>query len=100
MDLNELPLFSLPQASDSERETPDAPPKAWTVTELTQRIRGVIEPSFMQVWVQGEVSNYRPAASGHAYFSLKDEGASLSAAYFGWGSHKRGFELKDGMQVL
>jgi exodeoxyribonuclease VII large subunit len=59
-----------------------------------------LEPAFVQVWVQGEVSNYRPAASGHIYFSLKDQGASIAAASFGWGKRKNGFELKDGLQVL
>ena len=74
-------------------------------------MRGVLEPAFAQIWVQGEISNYRPAASGHLYFTLKDQGASLSAAVFGWGggaSRKRGLdspsglplELKDGLQVL
>jgi exodeoxyribonuclease VII large subunit len=48
----------------------------------------------------GEVSNYRPAPSGHAYFSLKDSGACISAAAFGWGARRRNFELKDGLQVL
>lgn len=81
-------------------------PKHWTVTEFTHKMRGVLEPAFSQVWVQGEISNYRPASSGHLYFSLKDQGACLSAAVFGWGgaSRKKGFdlplELKDGLQVL
>jgi exodeoxyribonuclease VII large subunit len=72
------------------------------VSELTQKIRGVLEPSFQSVWVQGEISNARPAASGHVYFSLKDAGASISAAIFGWGARgkKPGFELKDGLEVL
>ena len=92
MDLSDLPLFS---ASDSG-------PKHWTVTDLTAKIRGVLEPAFTQVWVQGEISNYRPAASGHIYFSLKDSGASISAAIFGWGSQKKkaAFDIKDGLQVL
>ncbi|MGK5084047.1 exodeoxyribonuclease VII large subunit [Bdellovibrionota bacterium FG-1] len=115
MDWKDLPLFSQTLANSEKSETSKKPiekpveklpqpstepPKALTVTELTQQIRGVVEPSFAQVWVQGEVSNYRPAASGHAYFSLKDGGASLAAASFGWGSRRRSFELKDGLQVL
>jgi exodeoxyribonuclease VII large subunit len=67
---------------------------------LTTQIRGVLEPSFIQVWVQGEISNFRPAASGHVYFSLKDQNACISAAIFGWGARKRSFDLKDGLQVL
>ena len=104
MDLKDLPLFAPPAKPASKpEEAPAAAPKHWTVTELTQRIRGAIEPAFQQVWIQGEVSNYRPAASGHAYFSLKDSGAMISAAIFGWGSRtaaKGRFELKDGLQVL
>jgi exodeoxyribonuclease VII large subunit len=87
----ELPLFA------------DIAPKHWTVSELTTRIRGVLEPAFRDVWVQGEVSNCRPAASGHVYFSLKDENASISIALFGWGKAggaKRSFEIKDGLQIL
>ncbi len=62
----------------------------------------MLEPGFRDVWVQGEVSNCRPAASGHVYFSLKDSGASISAAIFGWGARgkKPGFELRDGLEVL
>ncbi len=93
--LNDLPLFS-----KSRDTTSSTQPRHWTVTELTQQIRGVLEPSFSQVWLQGEVSNCRPATSGHAYFSLKDQGATIGAAVFGWGAKRRGFELKDGLQVV
>ncbi|MBC7691539.1 MAG: exodeoxyribonuclease VII large subunit [Methylotenera sp.] len=91
------------KATVAEADLLPAPPKHWTVSELTAQIRGVVEPAFTQIWVQGEISNYRPAASGHVYFSLKDNGASISAAVFGWGAQRKktpGFDLKDGMQVL
>lgn len=74
--------------------------KSWTVSELTSQIRGVLEPAFSTVWIRGEISNCRPATSGHAYFSLKDSQSCISAAIFGWGNRKKGFELKDGLQVL
>lgn len=98
MDLKNLPLFA--QAQTQGRGQDPSEPKPLTVTELTAQIRRVLEPAFLQVWVQGEISNYRPASSGHAYFSLKDQGSSIGAAIFGWGSRKRSFELKDGLQVL
>ena len=101
------PSFALTQAPATRRPAPgvleaaeESKPKPLSVSELTTQIRGVLEPSFAQVWVQGEISNHRPATSGHAYFSLKDGGATISAAIFGWGSRKRAFELKDGLQVL
>ncbi len=72
----------------------------WTVSELTAKVKNVVEPSFSDVWVVGEVSNLRPAASGHLYFSIKDSGATLSVAVFGWGARKPKFEMKDGLQVV
>ena len=102
MDFSDLPLFSSPKPPEDESDGLASAPKHWTVTDLTTKIRGVLEPAFTQVWVQGEISNYRPAASGHVYFSLKDSGASISAAVFGWGSQKKkaAFDIKDGLQVL
>jgi exodeoxyribonuclease VII large subunit len=96
MSNGDLPLFSQAQNAVPAAE----PPKHWTVTELTTQIRGLVEPALKQVWVQGEVSNCRPAASGHVYFSLKDESSMVSAAIFGWGAKKRNFEIKDGLKVL
>jgi exodeoxyribonuclease VII large subunit len=108
VDFKDLPLFSNSLATPEQPAKTAAPaadpvpekPKHLTVTELTNQIRGVIEPSLSDIWVQGEVSNFRPAASGHIYFSLKDQNSMISAAVFGWGARKRKFELKDGMQVL
>ena len=51
--------------------------RALTVTELTDRIQGVLETEFFDVWVEGEVSNLTIAASGHWYFSLKDDHAQV-----------------------
>lgn len=95
----DLPLFSQPPLSSSNQAVLSQP-KHLTVTELNSRIRGVLEPALNDVWVQGEISNFRPAASGHIYFSLKDQNSSISAAIFGWGARRQKFELKDGMQVL
>jgi exodeoxyribonuclease VII large subunit len=52
--------------------------KVFTVTELTRSIRGTLETKFGAVWVQGEVSNYRPHPSGHQYFTLKDQRAQIA----------------------
>jgi exodeoxyribonuclease VII large subunit len=52
--------------------------KVFTVTELTRSIRGTLETKFGAVWVQGEISNYRPHPSGHQYFSLKDQRAQIA----------------------
>ena len=97
----DLPLFAPPtEGSPSVLPASPAMPSHLSVSELTAQIRATLEPRFQQVWVQGEVSNHRPAASGHAYFSLKDSAASLSVACFNWSNRKRAFELRDGLQVL
>ncbi len=105
MDRDNGPLFRGLDRNDEADEADASPsaraPKPLSVTELTARIKGVLEPAFTDIWVQAEVSNYRPAASGHLYFSLKDSGATVAAALFGAGGKKRvAFDLKDGMQVL
>ena len=54
--------------------------RVYTVSEITQEIKSILEGSFGTVWVEGEVSNVNLHLSGHCYFSLKDKGAVLPAA--------------------
>jgi len=54
----------------------------YSVTEITQLIKGSLEEGFPWIIVQGEISNFRPASSGHWYFSLKDADALISAVMF------------------
>ncbi len=51
--------------------------KVWRVSELTAQVREVLERAFRDLWVQGEVSNFRVSPYGHSYFTLKDESAQL-----------------------
>jgi exodeoxyribonuclease VII large subunit len=84
-----------------EQEKSKAPmDQALTVSTLTLRIKRNLEGQFQDLWVQGEISNLKEASSGHVYFSLKDENATISAAAFGWGRKKSPFQLKDGLQVV
>src|SRR5262247_2854357 len=71
-----------------------------TVSQLTEQLRGVVEERFPAVWVEGEVSNFRLYGSGHAYFTLKDEGAQLRAVLFRNRGRRVRFEPKDGLHVL
>lgn len=59
-----------------------------------------MESSFRFVWVSGEVSNCKQASSGHVYFTLKDEGAQLSAIMWRAAASKLRFQLRDGLKVL
>jgi len=78
----------------------DLQPKIYTVSELTRLIKDKLEESFPLVLVTGEVSNYRPAASGHFYFSLKDEKCQLRAVMWKSEAARIKFELKDGLQLI
>jgi exodeoxyribonuclease VII large subunit len=73
------------------------PMKHLTVSELTEQIRSCLEGAFTVVCVEGELSNCRPASSGHLYFSLKDAGAKIDAVMFKNRLRSLTFEPKDGM---
>jgi exodeoxyribonuclease VII large subunit len=74
--------------------------RALTVSELTERIQGVLETEFVDVWVEGEISNLKLAASGHWYFSLKDEQAQVRAVVWKTDARLIRFRPQDGMKVL
>lgn len=57
-------------------------PYIFTVSELTQGLKDLLESNFPFVWVRGQISNYSKATSGHIYFTLKDEQACLQVVWF------------------
>jgi len=71
-----------------------------SVTDLTTTIRELLETGLGEVWVAGEISNFRAPGSGHLYFTLKDETATLSAVMFVREARRVGFALADGLAVL
>jgi exodeoxyribonuclease VII large subunit len=71
-----------------------------TVSELTRQIKFSLETGFPRVWVQGEISNFKQHTSGHLYFTLKDEGAQLSAVLWRSRAVSLTVSLKDGMKVV
>jgi exodeoxyribonuclease VII large subunit len=71
-----------------------------TVTELTRQIKQLLETDFPRVWVQGEISNFKHHSSGHLYFTLKDEGAQLSAVLWRTRVASLLFQPEDGMKVI
>ncbi len=73
--------------------------KVLTVAELTRSIRGLLETRFGSVWVQGEISNHRAYASGHQYFTLKDQRAQISCVIFRDTLPPGSPPLSDGAQV-
>jgi exodeoxyribonuclease VII large subunit len=74
--------------------------KIYSVSDLTEEIRAVFEDQFPDVWITGEISNYRPAASGHCYFTLKDAKAQLRAVCFRNQARYLKFKPADGLAVI
>ena len=71
-----------------------------SVSEINRRAKSILEENFPFVWIQGEVSNFFSAASGHWYFSLKDESSEIRCAMFANRSHRITFEPKDGAHLV
>lgn len=72
----------------------------YTVSELTRTIRGVLEEHLARVCVTGEISNFRRPASGHCYFTLKDEFAQINVVMWRSTAAAVKFEMKDGLAVV
>ncbi|MBU0678221.1 MAG: exodeoxyribonuclease VII large subunit [Verrucomicrobia bacterium] len=73
--------------------------KVYRISELNRLSKTVLEDEVGDVWIEGEISNFRPAPSGHWYFTLKDADAQISAAMFRGNQRGMTFEPKDGMLV-
>ncbi len=74
----------------------------FTVTEINRIIKRELEenPLFNNIWIKGEISNLTYHSSGHIYFTLKDEGAAISAVFFRYANKNIKFRLEEGMSVL
>jgi exodeoxyribonuclease VII large subunit len=73
--------------------------RVYTVSDLTARIRELLARNFTDVSVQGEISNCRPATSGHIYFTLKDERAQVRCVFFKQQQRGMKFRPEDGLKV-
>ncbi|MGZ5423633.1 MAG: exodeoxyribonuclease VII large subunit [Candidatus Aminicenantales bacterium] len=72
----------------------------YTVSQVTEIVKTALEVAFPQVWVEGEVSGYKKAASGHVFFNLKDDKSVIKAVMWQSTARKILFELKDGLKVV
>jgi len=72
----------------------------YSISRLTSEVRAVLDGSFPLLWVRGEISNLAQPASGHIYFSLKDEASQVRCAMFRAKRLLLGFRPENGQQVL
>lgn len=74
--------------------------RIWPVRELVERVCEQVEQEYGDIWVEGEISNCRPAPSGHLYFTLKDADAQLPVVLFRRQALLLRFKPEDGLHVL
>jgi exodeoxyribonuclease VII large subunit len=67
---------------------------------LTQEIKDLLEGYFLDIWVEGEVSNVRVPPSGHIYFTLKDQGSQMRAIIFKQQARSLRFTPEDGLHIV
>ncbi|HFK3152956.1 exodeoxyribonuclease VII large subunit [Citrobacter sedlakii] len=72
----------------------------FTVSRLNQTVRLLLEQEMGQVWISGEISNFSQPASGHWYFTLKDDAAQVRCAMFRNSNRRVTFRPQHGQQVL
>ncbi len=90
-------LDSPPNATSQK----DGEPHVFTVSELNHLAQKTLEQTFANIWVEGEVSNYRGASSsGHCYFCIKDEFAQIDTVAFRGVMSAMRFKLEEGLKIL
>jgi len=77
-------------------------PRFYTVAEINGLVKSEVEnnPHLSNIWIKGEVYNLTYHSSGHIYFTLKDDSASISAVFFKYANKNLKFRLEDGMKLL
>jgi len=74
--------------------------RVWTVRDLVAAVRTHLEREYTDIWLQGEISNFRAHDSGHLYFTLKDENAQIRVVMFRSSARLLRFRPENGMQVI
>jgi exodeoxyribonuclease VII large subunit len=78
----------------------DATRRVFSISELNSQVHELLEASFPELWVEGEISNCKAYPSGHTYLSLKDDKAQIKAVLFKGSGFGVKFKFQDGMKIL
>ena len=87
-----------PATAQTKTRVPER--RVHTVSELTSRIRTLLEEELFEIWVEGELSNCKIWNTGHLYFTLKDGGAQIKGVMFRSALRLLKFTPKDGLRVV
>jgi exodeoxyribonuclease VII large subunit len=99
-DPDEIEPVAAPLSAPATSATPAGVRRALTVTELTIRLRDLLETEFFEVWVEGELSNCRIWKTGHLYFTLKDASSQVRGLMFRSALRYLKFKPADGLRVV
>ena len=74
----------------------------FTITQINRYLKNIIEaePFLGDIWLRGEISNFKRHTSGHCYFSLKDENSVVKAVMFKYSAYNLDFEPENGMKII
>ncbi|MFD2273358.1 exodeoxyribonuclease VII large subunit [Undibacterium arcticum] len=84
---------------DAPNQNTESTPPVLTVSALNQAVARMLERNFPLLWISGEISNFTRAASGHWYFTLKDDAAQVRAVMFRGRAQFAGFSPREGDKV-
>jgi exodeoxyribonuclease VII large subunit len=87
-------------SNESQALTQALSVQVFSVEALNKQIKNSIETKFVQIWVRGEISNFKAHASGHFYFSLKDQNSQIRAVMFRGNNSRLKFKPYDGVEVI
>jgi len=94
------PDSSLPEEAADGGDNPAVPePTVWTVSQINKAVRALLEESLPALWISGEVANWKRPASGHCYFTLKDESSQLRCVMWRGDAAKLPMDPEEGMRV-
>lgn len=94
------PPFDAAASTPAPADAPATRRRVFSVSDLSARLRGILETEFAEVWVEGEVSNGRAWNSGHFYFTLKDASAQVKGVVFRSTLRMLKFRPEDGLHVV
>jgi exodeoxyribonuclease VII large subunit len=83
---------------DSTQASPEEP-AVWTVSQISQAVRTLLEEKLSSLWISGEVANWKRAGSGHCYFSLKDEDSQLRCVMWRGDASRLPMDPEEGMKI-
>ena len=80
-------------------QSPSNEEQIFSVTQITEYIKEILESTFRTITIEGEISNWKPSSSGHIYFTLKDNNSQIRAVMFRGNAYYLSFRPKDGDKV-